>query len=181
MSSGKGAFLPPEDALAKEEFLAIAETSGEAKSAKIFLAAPITRGEIEELYLDRIVTRDIVAWDALKKTVICSRQRRLGSLERCWKRRSCSSSLTENQYLRRMVPERTIIRSYWGQERRNSRYCCSLQKPITCSVMARVYQLRSKRAISPPAGRWATQRWKYHEFFPCPWGCPGPRRAPHED
>ncbi len=56
-------------------------------------------------------------------------QRRLGSAARCWKRRSCSSSLTENQYLSKIMPERISIRSNWGQEARNSRYCSSLQKP----------------------------------------------------
>ncbi len=75
---------------------------------------------------------------------------------RAWKRRSCSSSLTENQYLIRMIPERTSMRSNSGQERRNSRYSSSVQNPITRSTSARLYQLRSKRTISPAAGKCAT-------------------------
>ena len=44
-------------------------------------------------------------------------------------------------------------------------YSCSVQKPITRSTPARLYQERSNSTISPPAGRWATYRWKYHWVF----------------
>src|SRR5215216_791694 len=89
-------------------------------------------------------------------------QRRVGSAMRRWNRRSCSASETENQYLTRMIPERSSIRSNSGQARRNSWYSSSVQKPMTRSTPARLYQLRSNRTISPAAGRWATYRWKYH-------------------
>src|SRR5574341_1529776 len=92
-------------------------------------------------------------------------QRLVGSLIRAWKRNSCSLSLTENQYLIRIMPERTSIRSNSGTERRNSRYSSSVQKPINRSTPARLYQLRSNSTISPPAGRLATYRWKYHWVF----------------
>jgi hypothetical protein len=75
---------------------------------------------------------------------------------RSWKRFSCASSLTENQYLSRMMPERTNMRSKEGQERRNSQYSSSVQKPITRSTPARLYQLRSISTISPPAGSCST-------------------------
>src|SRR5674476_124549 len=42
-------------------------------------------------------------------------QRLIGFRMRSWKRRSCSSSLTENQYLTRWMPERTSISSKIGQ------------------------------------------------------------------
>ena len=54
------------------------------------------------------------------------------------------------------------MRSNSGQDRRNSRYSSSVQNPITRSTPARLYQLRSKRTISPAEGSWATYRWKYH-------------------
>ena len=78
----------------------------------------------------------------------------VGSSRRAWKRRSCSSSLTENQYFTTLMPERTSIRSNSGQERRNSWYSSSVQNPITRSTPARLYQLRSKSTISPADGRW---------------------------
>ena len=50
------------------------------------------------------------------------------------KRRSCSSSLTENQYFTSMIPEWISISSNSGHECRNSRYSSSVQKPMTCST-----------------------------------------------
>ena len=75
---------------------------------------------------------------------------------RAAKRRSCSASLTLNQYLMSWMPLRTSMRSNSGQERRNSWYSSSVQKPMTRSTPARLYQERSKKTISPAAGRWAT-------------------------
>ena len=89
-------------------------------------------------------------------SISLSFQRRAGLPSPLWNRRSCSSSLTENQYFSRMMPERTSIRSNSGQERRNSVYSSCVQNPMTCSTPARLYQLRSNRTISPAAGRWAT-------------------------
>jgi hypothetical protein len=75
---------------------------------------------------------------------------------------SCSLCDTENQNLTRSMPERTIIRSKSGAWRMNSKYSSSVQKPITRSTPARLYQDRSNMTISPAAGRWVTYRWKYH-------------------
>ena len=55
-----------------------------------------------------------------------------------------------------MMPERTSIRSNSGHERMNSAYSSSVQKPMTRSTPARLYQERSNRTISPAAGRCAT-------------------------
>src|SRR5512142_1538276 len=99
------------------------------------------------------------------RSIGLSFQRLVGSERRAWKRSSCSLSLTENQYLIRMMPERTSMRSNSGTDRRNSAYSSAVQKPITRSTPARLYQLRSKSTISPAAGRWATYRWKYHCVF----------------
>ena len=75
---------------------------------------------------------------------------------RALKRFSCSSSLTLNQYLTRMVPLRMSISSNGGQERKNSVTSSSLQNPITRSTPARLYQERSKMTHSLAAGRCAT-------------------------
>ena len=71
------------------------------------------------------------------------------------KRSSCSSSVIENQYLISLMPERCSMLSKAGTERKNSSYSSSVQKPITRSTPARLYQLRSNSTISPAAGRWA--------------------------
>ena len=81
---------------------------------------------------------------------------------RAWKRRSCSTSDTENQYFTSWIPDRSSIRSNSGTARRNSQYSASVQNPITRSTPARLYQERSNSTISPAVGRWVTYRWKYH-------------------
>ena len=53
----------------------------------------------------------------------------VGSLIRFWKRSSCSSSLTENQYFRRTIPERMSMRSNSGQDLMNSTYFLLGAKP----------------------------------------------------
>ena len=72
------------------------------------------------------------------------------------KRASCSSSLTENQYLSSTIFERTSMRSNSRQENKNSSTCSGVQKPITFSTPARLYQLLSKSTISPAAGKCST-------------------------
>jgi ATP-dependent helicase HrpB len=80
LASGGGAELPASDALAKEEFLAVAELDGARKTARIFLAAPLTRDAIEEDFADRIVTNDSIAWDAQSEAVLARRRRTLDAL-----------------------------------------------------------------------------------------------------
>ena len=43
-----------------------------------------------------------------------------------------------------------------GVWRMNRLYSCGVQKPMTCSTPARLYQERSNRTTSPAAGRCAT-------------------------
>jgi ATP-dependent helicase HrpB len=80
LAGGRGAFLPPTDPLAAEPFLAVAALDGDARSARIFLAAPIDRSGIETLFGDRITAIDEIAWDSRTESVIASRERRLGAL-----------------------------------------------------------------------------------------------------
>jgi ATP-dependent helicase HrpB len=80
LANGRGAFLPLTDPLSAEPFLAVAALDGEARSARIFLAAPIDRPAIETLFADRIAATDEIAWDSRTESVAASRERRLGSL-----------------------------------------------------------------------------------------------------
>jgi len=59
---------------------------------------------------------------------------------------------TSSQYFRRMIPLLTSTASKAGHPLRNFLYSSSVQKPMTCSTPARLYQLRSKITVSPPAG-----------------------------
>ncbi len=80
MANGRGVQIDPADALAREPFLAIAELQGTAENARILLAAPITRGEIDAAFGDRIVEETVVAFDSAAGAVRARRLRRLGRL-----------------------------------------------------------------------------------------------------
>jgi hypothetical protein len=86
----------------------------------------------------------------------------MGSSSRDRNRRCCSSSLTENQYLRSRIPSSTSSRSKIGHWCRNRWYSSFVQNPMTRSTPALLYQERSNSVISPAAGRCSTYRWKYH-------------------
>ena len=94
LAGGGGAELPASDPLAKEEFLAVAEIDGERKTARIVLAAPLSRAEIEEDFAARIVTGDSVAWDTQSEAVLARKRRMLDAL------------VLDDQPLRDAPPER---------------------------------------------------------------------------
>ncbi|MDP1748701.1 MAG: ATP-dependent helicase HrpB, partial [Reyranella sp.] len=80
LSGGRGAALPEGDPMGNEEFLVVAETDGSTQDSRIFLAAPTTAAEIEELYAERIVVEEIVQWSPRDAAVAARRRRRLGAL-----------------------------------------------------------------------------------------------------
>jgi ATP-dependent helicase HrpB len=80
LASGSGALLSPADPLATEEFLAVAELDGDPRNARIFLAAPLSRAEIETTFTSHIERIDLIAWDARDEAVMARRQERLGAL-----------------------------------------------------------------------------------------------------
>ena len=80
LSNGRGAELPPADPLAMAEFLAVADLDGERRVARIFLAAPLTRAEIEEDFAETIETVENIAWDDRQEAVLARRQERRGAL-----------------------------------------------------------------------------------------------------
>jgi ATP-dependent helicase HrpB len=80
LSGGRGAALPEGDPMANEEFLVVADLDGSTQDSRIYLAAPISLAEIEDLYAERIVGDETVRWDEREGTVLARRQRRLGAL-----------------------------------------------------------------------------------------------------
>jgi ATP-dependent helicase HrpB len=77
LASGRGAALNTEDPLARENWLAVATLDAGEKTARVYLAAPITLAEIEEDFADLIETRESVAWNARTEIVEAKRERRL--------------------------------------------------------------------------------------------------------
>jgi ATP-dependent helicase HrpB len=80
LSGGQGATLSEGDAMGNEEFIVVADLDGTAQNARIFLAAPITAAEIEDLYAERIVDEEVVTWNARESVVAARRRRRFGAL-----------------------------------------------------------------------------------------------------
>ncbi len=77
---GRGYKLDPASPLAREEWLAVAETQGIAAGARILSAAVIHRATIERLYGDHIVEARHVRFDPATGGVVATRERRLGAL-----------------------------------------------------------------------------------------------------
>jgi ATP-dependent helicase HrpB len=80
LTNGRGAIFIHPDPLASEPYLVIADLGDGSQWARIDLAAPISREDIEDLYTDQIVTAEAVVWDERTASVRASRQRRLGAL-----------------------------------------------------------------------------------------------------
>jgi ATP-dependent helicase HrpB len=80
-AGGRGFRLDGASSLAREEWLAVAETQGSASGARILSAAAIDRETVEALFADRIETRRTVTFDPATGGVATLRERRLGSLK----------------------------------------------------------------------------------------------------
>ena len=78
---GRGFRLDPASALAREEWLAVAETQGAASGARILSAAPIAFSEIELLYGDRIKSGAHVRFDLESGGVRTETGTRLGAIQ----------------------------------------------------------------------------------------------------
>lgn len=79
LSGGRGAVLAEGDPLGAEEFLAVGDLDGAAQNGRVFLAAPLTRAEIENLFADALTDGEVVRWDDRSESVVARRQRRLGA------------------------------------------------------------------------------------------------------
>ena len=80
LANGRGAVLAEGEALAAEEFLVAAHLDGARRDARVFLAAPLDRADIDQHFDDRITTTDAVWWEAREQAVLARRRRRLGEL-----------------------------------------------------------------------------------------------------
>ena len=80
LSGGGGAILPEHDGLARHAWLAVATTDGASGDQKIFLAAALTREEIETHFAKLIEVSEDVQWDTRSQAVNATRSRKLGAL-----------------------------------------------------------------------------------------------------
>ncbi len=87
LSGGKGARMDPADALAGTRLLAVTDTDGDPREARVRQAIAITEAELREVAGERIGWTDVCAWSRRDGRVIARRQERLGAAvldDRIW-------------------------------------------------------------------------------------------------
>ncbi|MGN0855272.1 MAG: ATP-dependent helicase HrpB [Kiritimatiellia bacterium] len=80
MVSGRGAFLEPNDPLAKAPYLVCCELDDRLGDAKLFLGCPIDEEEIVELFGTQIVEEPFCEWDRRNERVKSVLKRKLGEM-----------------------------------------------------------------------------------------------------
>lgn len=80
LRGGLGAVLADPGTLAGAEFLAVAELDGQRPDARIFLAAPLDREDLDRLWTSEVVAEDVVEWSGDEDAVVAVRRERLGAI-----------------------------------------------------------------------------------------------------
>ena len=80
LASGQTAVLPFASLLARHEFLAVGEVDGLGAEVKIFLAAPLTRQQIETVFFGDIRIEEVTIWSEEERAVTAKRTSRIGSV-----------------------------------------------------------------------------------------------------
>ena len=80
LSNGRGAAFRGAVSLGREEFIVAVELRDQDKEARIDLAAPIDRSELQSLFQARIVREQQFGWDAREQAVVARDIRRLDAL-----------------------------------------------------------------------------------------------------
>lgn len=80
LASGRGARLPPDDLLAGEDYLVVADVDLGSREARIHQAAALDADALERALGSRFADMELVAWDRQAGDVVAERQHRLGEL-----------------------------------------------------------------------------------------------------
>jgi ATP-dependent helicase HrpB len=80
LANGRGARFGEPQALSKSEFIVAAELDGAEREARIFLAAPVTRADLESHFAAQIADHAEIVWDDRDQAIRARRERRLGAL-----------------------------------------------------------------------------------------------------
>ena len=80
LASGAGVSLAEDDTLAREPWLAVAETSGTGGDARVVSGAPLTLDDVEAVHADRLEEVDFGGWDRRARDVVFEHQTRLGAI-----------------------------------------------------------------------------------------------------
>lgn len=78
--NGRGVRLDDPGSLADAPFLAVADLDGRAPESQVFLAAPLGLADVTRLFGERIVSEEVVEWDAGVGTIVARKRERLGAI-----------------------------------------------------------------------------------------------------
>ena len=87
LSGGKGAIMPPEDALGGHRLIVATDLDGDPREARIRQAVPLAESELRNLFNDQIDWQNICLWSRREGRVLTRTQERFGSLvldDRSW-------------------------------------------------------------------------------------------------
>jgi ATP-dependent helicase HrpB len=118
LSSGRGALLIGTHSLAQEEFLIVADLDAGEREATIRLAAPLTRGALEDLFRGAIETRERIEWDGRENAVIARRERWLQALKLSEQRLEQPDAARVSEAMLVGVRELGIAQLPWTKEAR---------------------------------------------------------------
>ena len=88
LSGGKGAVMPDGDALAGQRLIVATDLDGDPREARIRQAAVLGEAELEAVFGDQILWRDVCTWSRREGRVLARQQRCFGALvleDRVWK------------------------------------------------------------------------------------------------
>ena len=80
MSGGRGAKLLEDDPLAEESFIAVAQLDKGDREARIFMAAPISKTELDANFERLITQEEQIQWDVKSQSVKAQKRRMMGKL-----------------------------------------------------------------------------------------------------
>ncbi|HRO16278.1 MAG TPA: ATP-dependent helicase HrpB, partial [Paracoccus sp. (in: a-proteobacteria)] len=80
LSGGKGAVLAESDPLGAAQLIVATDLDGDAREARIRIAAALDESDLRGLYGDRIAMVEVVEWSRREGRVLARRQERLGAL-----------------------------------------------------------------------------------------------------
>jgi ATP-dependent helicase HrpB len=80
LANGRGAYFAEPQGLGKQELIVAVDLDDRDRDAKILLAAPLMRADIEEHFAERLHRREAVEWSTREQAVIARRTVELDSL-----------------------------------------------------------------------------------------------------
>ena len=80
LSGGKGAIMPPEDAIGGNRLIVATDLDGDPREARIRQAVPLADSELRNLFEDQIEWRNVCLWSRREGRVLTRRQECFGAL-----------------------------------------------------------------------------------------------------